>query len=533
MKPRRIRLTTMALLGLAMLIATAPSPSPAAARKRADVSLASAQARFAREAAIARDLVAGLRLSRPQARQLLSVLHDAAIVQTEQRREEARLLPAMVEALRDFATEDSLNRGFSRAVERRTARLHHQGRELHEQTINRLIALEQQASEILTAAQRDSIERFPSNRRSAKAGARRQGRTPRAGRHRVAKRRHRSDTGDPRLNEAVGRLHDLQKTIHPQVGTIGRLLLHPAAGEALCRITHTRPSDAMHRATEMLQRGTEACPIDEYERQRQVVAQFRAEINNWNLINGLHLSRQQIEQIASLCDAHVAGAKQAKHRRRRSQNQNVQALVALDRAVERVLSPGQRQVLADYKACLIPPKNLKNPVRTGQANDHSRFEQWLSRARKAKGDRLRKLVKFVIEKEAEKLGESDEATRQKRISQLYDAARQAAAMSDTEFELSRADLAEQLEPPNRIRQMRQDIRRLARKDGLPGPVTQFMLKPKFIEQLRIRGRQLANGVVTVSADLSGGPQAPNCEKGCAVKSKPRARTRQPRRHRKR
>ncbi len=531
MQPQRIPLTTMVVLGLAVLIAAAPSQSPAATRKRADVSFASGQARFAREAAIARQLVAGLHLSQPQARQLLSVLHDAAIVQAEQRREEARLLPAMIETLNDFATEDSLNRGFTPAVERRTARLNHQGRELHEQTTNRLIALEQQASEILTAAQRDYIERFLSNRRPARSGVRRRGRTPRADRHRAAKRRHRPDTGDPRLKEAISRLHDLQKTIHPQVGAIGRLLLHPAAGEALCRITHTRPSEAMHRATELLQWGTESCPIQEYERKKRVVTQFRAEINNWNLINGLHLGQQQIEQIASLCDAHVAGAKQAKNRRGRSRNPNVQALVALDRAVERVLSPGQRQVLADYKSCLIPPKNLKNPVRTGQANDHGRFEQWLSRARKAGGDRLRKLVEFAIEKETERFGEPDEATRQKRMAQLFDAARQAAALSDTEFELNKAELAEQLEPPNRILQMRQEIRRLSRKDGLPGPVTQFMLKPRFIEQLRIRGRQLAEGVVTVSADLSGGPQAPNCEKGCAVKSKPRAGTRQPRRRR--
>ncbi len=92
-------------------------------------------------------------------------------------------------------------------------------------------------------------------------------------------------------------------------------------------------------------------------------------------------------------------------------------------------------------------------------------------------------------------------------------------MSDVDFELDKAEMAEQIAPRHQIDELRKKVNRLSRSRGLPGPVAQFMLKPSFIAQLRLRGQQLADGIVPEPTALTDGPQAGNCEKGCAIDGK--------------
>ncbi len=64
-------------------------------------------------------------------------------------------------------------------------------------------------------------------------------------------------------------------------------------------------------------------------------------------------------------------------------------LVELEIAAESLLRPGQLEVLKTYKACLIPPKNLKDPVRVGQAAGSStQMAKWLDRASRSYGSAL-------------------------------------------------------------------------------------------------------------------------------------------------
>jgi hypothetical protein len=460
-----------------------------------ETSMSKSREESRRKAAVARRLVRKLNLNRRQATRLLPIVEKAAKLHIENYQEQARLQPELIDAFTEFAREDSLNQGFSRAVERRTATVSHRAREIREQLSTDLLELEKQAAAFLTESQLQRLD--PDHRRRYRARG--------------------NDPGGEALASAQQKLDSLRKLVHPEPGPIGRYLLHPLAAEVLCEIAGTKPSKTIRQAVGIFEYGTAMFPASEVEAQRDEVRKLRDEINNWNLINGLNLNGDQINRILALYQQAPQLQLVGAHMGPKASDRPREALVTLEREVEQVLNEGQLQVLAEYKTCLIPPKNLKDPVRIGQATDNSQIERWLTRARKASSRRLQELVDLALEREQEHFGELSPAQRRDRETQLLETARQAAAMSDVDFELNKAELAERIAPRDRLQEAKQEFDALSRARGMPGRVARFMLNPQFIKQLRQRGRQLAAGVDAKPADLAKGPQAENCEKSCAIK----------------
>ena len=483
----------------------------------ADKAIAREQAKRARQAQIARELVPALELNRGQARRLVPIVEEAAKLHLDAYEQQAQFLPEIIEALGEFAQEDQLNQGFTRDVERRTARLNHRAKEVRDKLMEDIAGLEKQATAVLTASQRERLESWSAGGQRPMRGKTRGARNASRSRFRSA-RKARQEAVDQRLRSAREELTKLHRQTYGQAepGPVGRFLLHPAAAEPLCKLAGVRPSQNLLAAARVSECGTSDYPISLRDEQQAEVVRLRGEINNWNLINGLHLTRNQIDRIVALHDAAVPNGRATQTSGQRATGVPRFLLTSLERSVEEVMNPGQRQVVGDYKACLIPPKNLKDPVRVGQASDRSHHERWLARARKASGPRLIKLVDGALEAEAKHLGELSPAEHQQRKALLLKTARQVAKMSDADFELNKAELAESIAPPNRKKELEGEIAVLQRERGLPGRVAQFMLKPDFIEQVRARGRQLAEGVQREQTDLAQGPQAENCEKGCAI-----------------
>ncbi len=389
---RWFRFQVVTLVSAVVLGLTGALASVVLAEDPADEILLRAEASRQQKTAVVEEFIAGLDLSVDQARQVLGVLDDAATVYLETYEQEGGLLAEMSAALAAFSREDSFNQGFSPAVERRTARVNRQAKEVREAGAERLLELEKQAAGLLGEAQLEFATSFKPGKkgRSAvgnrpakgrKAGAR--GDRKRAGGHRggVVRRGMRKDgfnpriAGGERLVAAREELAVINSRLHPRLSPIGRFLLHPTAVEPLCDITATRPNQNLRDAVDVFEYGTRECPARVYDVGKAEVADLRAEINNWNLINGLHLSGQQIGEIVELYDAAEArikgrdrpgdGRTRSMQVGRRAKGKRIKPRVvraAVERAVEQVLNPGQRQVLVDYKACLIPPKNLKNPV---------------------------------------------------------------------------------------------------------------------------------------------------------------------------
>jgi len=463
------------------------------------------QSQQQRELAASQKLLDELKLTRGQARRLLPILDKAGALYIESYDREAKLLPELHSALTALAAEDRLNRGFTPTVERRAGQLGREEKELREAATEELAELERQAARILTSAQRQAIG-LPA-RGTDKPGL------PGDGARSVSGGQPPDDAAELerwRLGVLRAELDALNARKHRQLGRLGRQLLVPAAFESVCRLAGTGLSPTLLEAVEVYQTGRPDSPLQRVQQQREEVRRLRKEINNWNLINGLYLDQDQIQRIVSLYQAAVGDLERP---RRLSKAE----LVELERSIEQLLNPGQLQVLAEYKACLIPPKNLKDPVRVGQANDDSAYERWLERSRRLTGPALDRAIDQVLQQESERLGELSRAERQKRAALLGRTVRRAAAMSDVEFEISKSELAARLTPPDRVGELRAEIERLARALGEPGRLSRFMLNPEFIGQLRQRGEQLVAGPERRSADLAAGPQAENCEKGCAIK----------------
>jgi hypothetical protein len=473
-----------------------------------------AQAAYEQHARQAQEWINRLNLSSGQARKLLPIAEQAAALHIEAYELQAQFLPEMIDTFSEFAREDSLNQGFTPTVESRTARANHRAKQAQERISEQLIKLEQQASKVLNPRQREQLTEPLQKERPARAKAPRRDARSRA----RAAARQREEVRRQPLREAREQLHALHQARYPRPGPISRYLLHPFAAEQLCVIAHRPVPAAISRAADVLTYGTPESPSELVEQQKAEVQRLRGEINNWNLINGLYLSEDQIRDIAGLYDRATARSWEIVERDRQSGVPR-RALVELECDVEQVLNSGQRQVLADYKACLIPPRNLKDPVRVGQASDNSHYEKWLERARKLPRNELTQEISAALDREAEHFGELSRPERQQRVALLRKTVRQAAAMSDTEFELSKTELAAQIAPPDRIQETKAKVATLARELGETGAITQFMLNPQFMDQLRLRGKQLAEGIGTKQIDLAKGPQAENCDESCAIDGK--------------
>ncbi len=468
------------------------------------------------QAAKARELIDRLDLSRAQARKLVPIAEQAALLHIERYERQAQLLPEILEAFADFAREDSFNQGFTPEVERRTARVNHRAHQAQKRTTERLVALEEQAGQVLTTPQRELLNDRP---RKQRPGSTRPPRTDARSRARAVARQREQARRQP-LREAREELHSLYQQRHPQTGPLGRYLLHPYGVEPLCEAARMRTPAIVTNAVDVLANGTSEYPCELIEQQQAEVQELRTEINNWNLINGLHVSADQIEGITAVYERALTPGWEIVQRDRRS-GVPYRDLFALEREVEQELNSGQREVLAKYKACLIPPQNLKDPVRIGQASDHSHYERWLERARGLSRKELARQIDQTLEREAEQHGKLDRAERKQRVALLRKTVRRASDMSGAEFELSKAEFAAQAAPPDRIQNAKNRVATASRQLGETGAITQFMLTAQFMDQLRLRGQQLAAGVTTKQVDLAKGPQAENCDESCAIDGKGR------------
>lgn len=160
-------------------------------------------------------------------------------------------------------------------------------------------------------------------------------------------------------------------------------------------------------------------------------------------------------------------------------------LKGLEEKVSTVLSAGQIQIISDFAPCLIPPKSLKNPTRVGQAYDSGPMEQQLKKLREMKGDDYNKKVDKIIEKiishEEEKfLGPLDEESREKEKQRLLDIINKARAMDDAEFELSKEELAKEMDLKYKKDEAKKTLDKLNKaKEGL-GKVGRYFLSDRII-----------------------------------------------------
>lgn len=228
------------------------------------------------------------------------------------------------------------------------------------------------------------------------------------------------------------------------------------------------------------------------DRIRAEVASLKADINLLNLMNGLHLTRDQVHEImhgAERCAAALPKRDSVDDRtalpalreiyRALRRNEPVpqgavsklqsplvkrghgyanarrrEFLEERERTVERlmgVLTPEQGEVLRTYKACLVPPQNLRDPVRAGQAKDFSAMERYVDRLRKLPLDENATQAADRVLKEIESHeGRFPQKERDCRLWLLLGVAYEAQQLDDAAYVARRAELAGRLQPLYRL-----------------------------------------------------------------------------------
>jgi hypothetical protein len=232
-----------------------------------------------------------------------------------------------------------------------------------------------------------------------------------------------------------------------------------------------------------------SCAAEEFMELTEDMKQIkvlREEINLLNLLNGLNLTDEQSRRIMNLAvEARTIRQKaveenaqlfkdfkevlltlkegimdknwrpepeveskagQLNHALKEIRRRNVDKLQALSEELKDILTPGQFAIIADYKPCLIPPKDLKSPTRAGQAFDTAPVERFLTRARYIPTERYARLRENLVEEFLDRLEKHlgpipDNKTKKEEVLRVIEEAR---AMTDEEFTLEKEDMATRL-----------------------------------------------------------------------------------------
>lgn len=171
-----------------------------------------------------------------------------------------------------------------------------------------------------------------------------------------------------------------------------------------------------------------------------------------------------LEPTISLEDASFVGKKMSLGADRKDQDlahvhgllgsQGIQTVTKLAPEVDALLTDAQKQIMQDFACCLIPPAELSDPVRAGQAEASEGALQLLRRARTvpasnwdmARTKTIARLKQMYVTRQPE-LTESDLRSIEAKLTDLFDRTRK---MSDAEFELNKDALCVELKmkPPS-------------------------------------------------------------------------------------
>lgn len=287
---------------------------------------------------------------------------------------------------------------------------------------------------------------------------------------------------------------------------------------------------------------------------RAEVERLRAEINLWNLMNGLHLAVPQLRELVraarGVADAQAPLAEEERGERDLDALREVRdallrgeepppgALAALqsplakrgsgylaararelaearEAGVERMLRTLRAEhgpVLRNYSACLIPPQDLRDPVRAGQAADSAPLESLVDRLRalrlgpEAQGEAERLLA--AIE---EHDGRIPAEERDCELMRMLGVACEAQALDDAGYAARRSELAARLAPVRRLSALKE---RLMEVEGdatvIRGKIAAFLLDPRIIPLAEDRIARLGDPERRARPEI---PKAEICEEG--------------------
>lgn len=184
-------------------------------------------------------------------------------------------------------------------------------------------------------------------------------------------------------------------------------------------------------------------------------------------------------------------------------------LPELEKEAESILSDAQLEIVNTFNPCLIPPKNLKDPVRAGQANDNEMLMNLFQRIRSLSSaawekDKNKIATRHLeeMQKHIGRLNEKEYAQEKEKFLTLLEEIRE---MDDVEFELNAPDLADEYMKHGKklkgedLRDEMEQLRK-TRRGGF-GRVGQYLLNPTVVPILARRLEIMKNTPKQEPVDL--------------------------------
>jgi hypothetical protein len=172
------------------------------------------------------------------------------------------------------------------------------------------------------------------------------------------------------------------------------------------------------------------------------------------------------------------------------------ALPDLDARLRGILSEGQLQIVETFRPCLVPPKDLKDPVRAGQAAG-DRGVRMLAHLRRVPEPVWRARKSLIAERYVSRLGHgrveiTDAEARAAEKSRFIATIEKARALSDVAFEMEKETLAASMNPNARLEELIERSRVVRPKDRPRNlsAASRWLLHARIVPILEAR---LANG----------------------------------------
>ena len=259
--------------------------------------------------------------------------------------------------------------------------------------------------------------------------------------------------------------------------------------------------------------------------------EIREEISLLNLLRGLYLSRDQVQKISDLARQAQAmrdsaagpflnekerilktfsglrdslylapGAeKEAQEQAQKLDHEMKEAMGAvqdrisrMEEEVDGILTDAQACIVDDFKPCLVPPKDLRNPVRVGQANETPGA---LGKAAdliwaapdglwKTRGNKILETMALRLEEESGAMSGTMKADVRRRIGEI---AARIRKTSDVDYAVKRGDLAKEFLLIDPGKALKQGHKKLGKNGRWLLSETAARILPRWLETMDAQG----------------------------------------------
>jgi|GEM_PF-2332793 len=244
---------------------------------------------------------------------------------------------------------------------------------------------------------------------------------------------------------------------------------------------------------------------------------MEVKLQSLNLLNGLNLSKEQLEQLIPLIEEaetirekHISKVENIKEARENSliklssylekretppqevalsvhkynkqlkdeQHKFLSDMKSLVEKTRSILTEGQLYIISNFTPCLIPLRSSTNPALIGQVKDNTHLTKMLEKIRSMPEDEYEMKKPIFLARVKEKISQRfqlEGTALDEYMQKVEDTMTKARALSEEEFNIQEDLLIEGLYPSN----PKTPIKRLSEKEKVDMYIGRFLLNPEL------------------------------------------------------